>query len=119
MSSTGNSPAPVAPAAVAVTPDTVLGLTPAQIVGFVGTLAEAVVPGAAVAGMSIAVLTKLAIGVANEAPAAIAAFEEIVGLSKSGTSPTAAQWAAWDAAADSAHASLQAAAQAVLDGSGP
>jgi hypothetical protein len=43
-------------------------------------------------------------------PAAIAAVEEILALSKAGTAPTADQWAAWNAAADTAADSVDQAA---------
>ena len=99
----------------AVIAATFLGLTPAQIVALVGTIAEAVVPeGALVAGMSIDTLTKLAVGVANEIPEAISAYQEIKATATSGTPPTAEQWAAWNAAADAAHAAAQAAQDEIL-----
>lgn len=106
-------------AKTAVAPaDTFLGLTPAQIVSLVGTIAGAAFPEAAVAGMTIAQITGLAVGVANEAPAAIAAFEEIRKVRDAGIEPTPEQWASWNKAADDAHAAAQAAADKVINGDG-
>ncbi len=112
-----DAPAPAAaaadaPAASASTPDTLLGFSIPQIVTFVGMVAGAVIPGASLAGFTISQLTNLAVGVANEVPEAVNAFEEIKTVATSGLPPTPAQWATWNAAADMAHNALQAAATA-------
>lgn len=110
------TPAPAAAPALAGT--TVLGFSLPQIVGLVGTIASAVIPGASLLGMSIETITKLGLGVAAQVPEAIAAFDEIKAVANSGLPPTDEQWMAWNAAADSAHAEAQAAADKVLNGSG-
>lgn len=48
-------------------------------------------------------------GIVQEAPAAIALFNQVSAMLKSGTEPTDAQWAALDTALASHHAALQAA----------
>lgn len=97
--------------------DPVQGLSLGQIVTMVITLAAGaanlVAPGATLAGMTIAQLAKLAVGVAQAAPAAVDAFEQIKQAASSGLPPTQEQWDAWNAAADLAHADLQEAAAAV------
>jgi hypothetical protein len=101
-------------------PSVTLAFNPATLVTLVGTLAGAAAAAfggpVTLAGMSIAQITGLAVGVANEAPAAIAAFEEIKALADGGTAPTAAQWAAWNAAADQATLDARAAEDRVIAG---
>lgn len=96
-----------------------VNLTLAQAVGLVGTIASAVVPGASLLGMSLGALTKLGVGVANEVPDALAAYSEMQSQASSGLPATPEQVAAWNAAADDAHAAVQAAADKVLAGDGP
>ena len=92
---------------------TVLGFTIPQIISFVGTVASAALPGAAVAGMSVNQLTALALGVANAVPQAVQAFDEIKKIPYR-QAPTPEQWARWNAAADAAHAEFGAAAAEVI-----
>lgn len=102
----------------AVPGETILGFTIPQIVTFVGMIAGAALPGAQVAGFTIGQLTNLALGVANEVPAAVQAFEEIKAVASSGLPPTAEQWASWNAAADAANARAGDAEDAVINGKG-
>lgn len=97
---------------------TILGFSLPQVVGLIGMVAGAVVPGGQVLGLSIDAITKIGLGVANEVPDAIAAFHEIQAVANSGLPPTPEQWAAWNDAADAAHAAAQAAADKVISGSG-
>src|SRR4051794_3800292 len=97
-----------------ISQDTVLGLHTSQIVGIVGQLAgiaaSTFAPGLTLGGMSIAKIAQLAVGVANQVPEAITAFNDIKAVQASGQAPTKEQWAKWNAAADDAHAKAQAAA---------
>lgn len=93
-----------------------LNLTTPQAVTLVGMLAGAFIPGASIAGFTIAQLTGIASGVAKQIPEAIAAFDEIETVANSGLPPTPEQVARWNAAADLAHEDFDAAAEAVIAG---
>lgn len=95
-----------------------VNLTLPQAIGLVGTIASAVVPGASLLGMSLGTLTKLGVGVANAVPEAVQAYSDMQAQASSGLPPTADQVAAWNAAADDAHAAVQAAADKVIAGDG-
>jgi hypothetical protein len=97
---------------------TVFGVPLDQAVALVGTIASALAPQATVAGLSLSTVVGIAKGVAQEIPAAIQAVEDIKATVASNTAPTDEQWAAWNAAADSAHAAAQAAQDEVLAGDG-
>lgn len=109
----------LAKSGLAAIEDGAVNLTLPQAVGLIGTIASAVVPGASLLGMSLGTLTKLAVGVANEVPAAIDAYSSMQAQASSGLPPSADQIATWNAAADDAHAAVQAAADKVIDGDGP
>lgn len=112
----GSQPAPeastdqAAKAQAVITSASTLALEASEIVSIVGTIAGAAFPGAQVAGFTVAQLSSLAVAVANAVPEAVQAFEEIKAVAESGQAPTPEQWSAWNAAADQAHADLQAAA---------
>lgn len=100
-----------------ITKTTILGFSANQVVATVGALASVAAqafPGTAVLGMSLDKLLGLAIGVANQVPAAIDAWNEIQALGDSGTAPSPEVWARLNAAADQAHAEAQAAADEVI-----
>lgn len=104
------------PAKPSVSQTTILGLTPSQIVSLVGVIAGAALPGASIAGLSIAQVTNLGIGVANGVDEAIEAVEEIKGVAAAGGVVTPEQWANWNAAADLVNDQVNAAADRVING---
>lgn len=94
-----------------------LGLTPAQILALVGTIAGAVVPEATVAGMTISQLTNLSVGVANGASDAIAAFEEVAAAKRAGATELPPElWEKLNAAADAANTEAAEAEDEVIEG---
>jgi hypothetical protein len=97
----------------------ILGLSVNQAVTLISMVAGAAFPGATVAGFTIAQLAGIGLGVANEVPEALAAYDEIKQVAASGLPPTAEQWASWNAAADAAHNDFNSAADAVINGTGP
>lgn len=109
-------PAPVPAPAEPASWETKLSLALPQVVTLIALIASAAVPGATVAGLSIAQLTGIGLGVANAVPAAVDAWNEIQAVANSGLPPTDEQWAKWNAAADDAHSQLQDAANQVISG---
>lgn len=71
-------------------------------------------PGASVAGFAVSKAIALAAEVAQQAPTAVAAVQAIQAAVDGGVAPTPEEWAALDAAADTAHARLQASIAAYL-----
>lgn len=87
------------------------------IQGFLGLAGEVVgtfVPGATIAGFAVSKAIALASAIADAAPDAVAAVQAVKAAVDGGAAPTPEQWAALDAAADQAHAGLQAAGKAFL-----
>lgn len=104
-------------AAAPASQTTILGLTPAQIVSLVGTLAGAFVPGGSALGMTIPQLTGLAVGVANGVTDAISAFEEVAAVNRTGATELPPElWAKVNAAADAANQAAADAEDAVIEG---
>lgn len=98
--------------------DTPLGITLPEVVNLIGMVAGAVIPGASLAGFTIAQLVSIGAGVAKAVPQAIEAFGEIKAAAQTGQRPTPEQIAKWNAAADAANAAAGAAEDRVLQGSG-
>ena len=88
-----------------------LGLPISDVVDIIRALAPAFVPGGAVVGgFSLAQIGAIASGVANAAPAAEALFEQLkAAATPDAPTPSAVQWADWNAQADNVHADVQAA----------
>lgn len=131
MSQTGNNPNDLAARAAAqadaliasvragTIADTPLGITLPEVVNLIGMIAGAVIPGASLAGFTIAQLVSIGAGVAKAVPEAIAAFGEIKDAAKTGQRPTPEQVARWNAAADAANAAAAAAEDRVLNSNSP
>lgn len=102
---------PVGPASKAAAPadqKTLLEQITA-IISILSTIASVALPGATIAGWALTKIIAFAMAVANGIPDAISAFQAIQNAANGEAAPTAEEWAAADAAADTAHLAFQAA----------
>lgn len=88
----------------------------AQLLPLASGVLSVLAPGLAVAGMPVIKLLAIAGGLLSGAPDLQNAYQAVKAAVTGGAAPTAAQWAAFDAAADQAHADFQAAIAAYAAG---
>lgn len=81
------------------------------ILGAVGTVLGALVPGGVIAGVTISTITSIAQGVVQGVPEIVTAYEDIKAAIDGGAPPSEAQLLALKAAVDAADDKLQKAAK--------
>jgi hypothetical protein len=80
-----------------------------SVLSVAGPVVADLFPEAQIAGFGVSQLLSVVNGVATAAPDLTNAYNNIKAAVTGGAAPTAEQWAAFDAAADQAHADFQAA----------
>ena len=86
-----------------------------QLITFLTPFVGALGPGATLAGFTASQILGLVNGLITSEPAVVAAFNAVKAAIDGGAAPTQDQWAALNAAADQAHAALQAEAAKIVN----
>lgn len=93
-----------------------LGADAQAVIPLIGALLAAFAPGLAIGGLTATKVLAIVAGLLAGTPDLVNAWNAIKAALDGGAAPTADQWAAFDSAADTAHANLQAAIAAYAKG---